>query len=98
MSKLDPKTWKDCLRQAIEDVVEAKRDPHTCSKCGRSLIGKNERERGTCSQCEVASWSPEKRASIARLVGLGARKAFTDKPVSDAEIDGAIDEAFKHDQ
>ncbi len=88
----------ECARQAVTDLAESKRDPKFCSKCKRSLIGKDERERGVCSTCEVASWSPDKKKAIGRLVSLGFRKSFKGEPVPDADIDLAIDEAFKYDK
>lgn len=86
----------ELFKQALRDVAEAGADPKRCDGCGRMLVGSDEREQGRCSSCEVASWSPEKKAAIQRLVGLGFRRAFTDKPVSDEDIDSAIDEAFRH--
>ncbi len=90
--------WKDCVREVVTDLLEAKKDPKVCSQCQKPLVCKDERDRGTCTTCEVASWSPEKRKAIAHLVALGVRKSFRGEPIPDAEIDSAIDEAFKHDK
>ena len=60
--------------------------------CGRTMISRDERERGWCSTCDVASWSPEKRAAMDQCIGLAFRK----RPATEAEKDAAIDEALKH--
>ncbi len=95
---IDKALLKDCLVEAISDVIEAKKHPLACSQCQKPLVGKDERERGICSTCEVASWSPEKKKAIGRLVALGVRRSFKGEPVPDADIDAAIDEAFKHEK
>ena len=44
-----------------------------CPKCGKkTLPSKQERERGWCSSCEVASWPEDKKKVIKRVV----RSAF----------------------
>lgn len=66
-----------------------------CPKCNKShLIGKEERERGICASCEVASWSPEKKAAIGKVVSLGLKSAFGE-PVPEGALDKAFDEAIK---
>lgn len=59
--------------------------------CGRRLI-RSARERGTCAQCFVASWSPEKRAAMHALVGKAFRKSRGEQ-VTDEELTAAIDHA-----
>ena len=66
-----------------------------CPKCGKEVLAsRQERERGHCSSCEVASWTEEKRRAINRCIGLAFRKP----PATEAEKDAAIGEAFKHVQ
>lgn len=56
----------------------------TCD-CGRPLRSLLERRRGECAKCSVASWSPEKRAALYRLV--------TARPA--AEVRAAYDAAMR---
>lgn len=67
--------------------------PKECHKCGRRIWSKDERGKGVCSSCTVAAWTSEKKAAFSRLIGMGFRG---DPKPEEAEIDSAIDEAFKH--
>lgn len=66
--------------------------PRGCKQCGGAIRSREERKSGLCCRCEVASWSPEKRASVNRLIGM----AFRDPKPSDDEVGVAVAEALKH--
>ncbi len=97
MMTFDKDLWKDCVRKAIADAIEAGKDPKACSQCQGALVGKDDRDRGVCNTCEVASWSPEKKKAIGRMIGLAFRKS-NGEPIPQADIDLAIDKAFEHDK
>jgi hypothetical protein len=66
--------------------------PSKCRECAKPLHKLEDRGRGLCVSCHVASWSPEKRAAINNLIGMAFRKPGP----TDAEKDAAIDEALRH--
>ena len=47
----------------------------TCSKCQdqQHFPRKAVRERGHCDACALAEWSPEKRASMKKMIGLALK-------------------------
>jgi Zn finger protein HypA/HybF involved in hydrogenase expression len=66
--------------------------PKQCRGCEERLRDSEELGRGLCPRCKLASYSPEKRAALNKLIGM----AFRATPATDAEKDEAIDEAFRH--
>lgn len=66
--------------------------PKECRNCKRRIWSWGERSDGTCSPCEVASWTPEKREAIGKMIGMAIREP----DATEEQKDAAIDEAFKH--
>jgi hypothetical protein len=58
-----------------------------CPKCGRKCLpSRQERERGWCSSCEVATWSEEKKRAFGRVLSLslnGGSKVDKERAVKD---------------
>jgi hypothetical protein len=63
-----------------------------CAMCGKLARPTRGGWDGLCPKCEMATWSPEKRAAINNLIGL----AFVQDPAREPEIGPAVDKALKH--
>jgi hypothetical protein len=43
---------------------------YICSRCGRKILfDKRGKARGWCAKCEVATWTPEKKSALGKLIG-----------------------------
>lgn len=67
---------------------------HVCSRCSKKLVHEDELARGICSTCFVATLSPEKQRLIGHIVDLAFRRV-SGEPISDDEMDQAIEESLK---
>lgn len=63
---------------------------YQCSKCGKIIsFDRRGKARGWCASCEVASWSPEKRNALNRVIGAAIRGEHDKLP-------DLTNEAMKH--